>query len=133
RTLTSRNSRDAIGVFLPTLRDLSRRVPSTSQYSSFDEPSVQPTICGRYLRSVPSMYSQDFSVSSTFASASILTMDKPPDSVFVLVSLSSPSFVLPRAARGRKEVGVSACFILVAALQRCECCCHNTAESAASI
>jgi hypothetical protein len=61
-------------VFLPTLRDLSRKVPSTNQYSSVDEPSLAPTTCGLNLRSVLSMYSQVFSVSSTCASASILSM-----------------------------------------------------------
>ena len=49
---------------LPTLRVLSRRVPSTSQYSSPDpEPLVEPTTSGRYLRSAPSMNSQVSSVS----------------------------------------------------------------------
>ena len=83
RALTSRNSRDAIGVFLPTLRDLSRKVPSTSQYSSVYEPSLAPMTCGQNLLSALTMYSQVFSVSKTWASASILSMIGT--SVFTLV------------------------------------------------
>ena len=47
RAPTSRNSREAIGVFFPTLRDLSRTVPSTSQYSS----SVEPIVGTNHVRS----------------------------------------------------------------------------------
>src|ERR671911_394681 len=103
RALTSRNSREAIGVFLPTLRDLSRSVPSTNQYSSSEEPSLEPTTWGLNLRSGPSIYSQVFSVSRTWASASILSMIKP----LVLSclgdrSLLAASFITPVGA-GRQR------------------------------
>ena len=77
RVGTSRISREACGVLRPTLPDFKRKVPSTSQYSSVDPASVEPTIRGRYLRSAPSMDSQVSSVSRTWASASMVSTIDP--------------------------------------------------------
>src|SRR5215475_5739045 len=109
RALTSRNSREAIGVFLPTLRDLSRKVPSTSQYSSVDEPSLGPTTCGLNLRSAPSIYSQVFSVSRTCASASILSIVKASVSQFVHDRLmrSAARFITPTCMSGQQNVSLT--------------------------